>query len=223
MRNLFLILSIVFVFTACDPCTECRPVYEATVDVKMMNITALNATQDSLEVVDTLIIVVRRLDVVNELIVSGSEEEGLADEKLELEAIIADKTHVGSVEEDLLKYLLDNRTELNAIIAAINAGNVRIEEIQLLTTGLNVFNEDSATNYALPLIDGADICSFLLIMNDEQYSLDIGYAIYTEQSFSTIYQVASGIEVVSHSFDSVNVACDTPECFNGETTITCYF
>ena len=223
MRQILPIVISVLILVACDPCTNCDSVsLEPTVSVKLINADSLMTIQDSVSVVDTLIVVVDSLNRVNAAIEDG--ELGYEDEKALLEEFIDSQTNLRLVENDFRGYLVANRTKMLSIIRTIESGSVLVSQIDYSFSDLNQTFEDSTTLYELVLSSFDERTDYLLYLDDQEYDLRIDYVL--KEGLNLDHQIVrrAFIEnVQSALFDSLKVECEGVECLDGETVITCYF
>lgn len=215
---------------ACDPCTDCGPISrEPTFKLLFANVSGLQVANDSLAVIDTLIVASGVLDGINVRIEEG--EEGLEPEKLIHEQFIDGFTELRSTSENLSDTLSVIRTDQNALISDINNGVVLIDKLTFENTGLDSVFTDSAANYAAPLDLTSEETELTITIAPTQYSLLLTYELFDEKDLDhQILRKAQGITIKSHSFDSVLLACDSAnfDCdvsplLSNETIITCYF
>ena len=223
MRQILPIVISVLVLVACDPCTNCDSVsLEPKVSMKLINADSLMTIQDSVSVVDTLIFVVDSLNRVNAAIEEG--EFGYEDEKALLEEFIDSQTDLRLTNEDFRGYLVANRSIMLTIKRTIESGSVLVSQIDYSFSDLNQTFEDSTTLYELVLSSFDERTDYLLYLDDQEYDLRIDYVL--KEGLNLDHQIVrrAFIEnVQSALFDSLKVECESVECLDGETVITCYF
>ena len=228
--SILLFLILVVVLWACDPCTDCGPVErEPNVQVGFINQTALLLNQDSLKVVDTLIIAANSLDDINERIKAG--EQDLEDNKSKFEEFIDGLTQLRTTSDNLSDTLSSIKTLLTAQISDQEKGNILIDYLLNVNASLDLIFEDSMANYTLALNYDSDITEYLISINQNKYTLELTYDLFDEIDLDhQVLRRAQNIEVKSHSFDSLTVSCDSAnfDCdtslvLDKETVITCYF
>jgi hypothetical protein len=108
------------------------------------------------------------------------------------------------------------------------------EEMEVTTaTDVSIFWEEVAAQvpfeegteaFVTPLSNQSDGSSYTVDIEGVPYQLSLSFEVYRELDVDHRMLVrARGIEAVSHSFDSLVFTCNTVDCLDKETTITCYF
>jgi len=108
------------------------------------------------------------------------------------------------------------------------------EEIDITTaTDVTIFWDEAAAfvpfeegteAFVTPLSNQTDGSSYSVDIDGVPFQLSLAFDVFHELDVDHRMLVrARSIEAVSHSFDSLVFTCQTVECFDKETTITCYF
>ncbi len=187
------------------------------------------AATDSLEIVDTLRFVADSLFTINDSIDAGVI--GYEDEQLALENYIDGLTHLRLTSADLSGELELINSDLKEIISDIESGLVKLDQLFVVNTGLDSVYTDSATSYYAPLDMTTEETELSITLNATSYSLILGYELFDEVDIDRrIIRQAMSVSINSHSFDSVQIACDSVnfDCNSNdflakETILTCYF
>ena len=146
------------------------------------------------------------------------------DEKLALENYIDQLTDIRSLTDNLSDSLTSIKSEINDIIDIYEDGEILMERLLMVNYNLDSVFTDSTDFYLAPLDHQKSPTELQFQIDSELYDLVLGYTLTTEGNVDReILRIASGIQVDSHSFDSVRTDCETTECLAGETFITCYF
>ena len=224
LRNSLLGLLILSgILSACDPCNNCGPAYtEPKVGLSFINASGVAFANDSLWTVDTLIYVSDSLDIVLDAIADG--DMTLEDEKQALENYIDQLTDIRSLTDNLGDSLGSIRSEILDIISIYEDGEILMERLLFVNSGLDSVFTDSTNFYEAPLDHMSSPTELQFQIDGITYDLLLTYNLTTEADVDRqLLRVASGITVDTHSFDSVRTECETEECFPEETTISCYF
>ena len=109
--------------------------------------------------------------------------------------------------------------------------NDLIERVQIVNTGLDTVFEDGVSAYITPLHSTSEETELNITIATTQYSLILTYDLFDEVDIDhRVLRRAKNISVMSHTFESFLVTCDTVnfDCdkdlyLDKETIITCYF
>jgi len=90
--------------------------------------------------------------------------------------------------------------------------------------GVEIPTTSGKTTFSAPLRNQATTSNYSFGLSDNTYMLGLSYDLFSELDIDHRMLVrASFIEATAHSFDSVAIACLTPDCLDKQTTLTCYY
>lgn len=231
MKKILLLVFVSINIISCDPCADCGVVtFEPTVEMVFINADSISSIDSSLTVfnlidssltanIDSLSILRDSLQIVNDSINAGGN---LGILKNSLETLIVER-RVDSSLYALESIGLDSIAQvLTRTKSSINTGLLLISEIQILESGTVLTYLDSATSWKLPLSFNNDFSRFQLTIDEELFTIELDYENFTEvDAERNVLIRAEDIQVINHSFDSLN-ACED-NCVDGNATFTFYF
>ncbi len=112
----------------------------------------------------------------------------------------------------------------SGIMDLINSGSVLVDHITNVHNDLSINFDDSISSYTIPLNIHDTLSWFEVSIADQSYDLQLTHS-NTEfvDGRRNVSIEISGIEIFTHSFDSVAIDCNQENCKANETVITCSF
>lgn len=84
--------------------------------------------------------------------------------------------------------------------------------------------EEGLKEFDTPLSNSTNGSTYSIGIGEASYQLALTYEVFRELDVDRRMLVrAQNIQAESHSFDSLVFSCNTVDCLDKETTITCYF
>jgi hypothetical protein len=124
-----------------------------------------------------------------------------------------------------------NRDSISGIVSEWQEIRTKVQTgLILIDTILNNFSgnfltfEDSMEVFRAPLNINENVSSYQIIFGSSSHLLELAHE--NEELVNTqsnVIVMISDIEILQHSFDSVNISCQTPECNGNEVTVRCFF
>lgn len=230
MRSALLVILVIGLFS-CDPCSDCglevRPPY---IEISFFDDDRLLEVTDSLSLINTL------QDYADSLIVvvDSIENHGrpLESEKLEFEMIIDGLTTLRANKTDtLFAEALDSvETLLKKNNSNIKNGRTAIDLLTIEGTGYSS-SLDSLKSHNIPLVINAEQTLMALIIDDEEFSINVEYTLYDEMDEDNVVRRKAFIESINHTgFDEFTclcadeeVSCSAYACEAENSSMTCRF
>ncbi len=174
---------------SCDPCDDCDSIlFEPTVSFVFINQDSIENINDSLAVIsfndsrlsvsiDSLIILRDSLQTIQELIDNG---ENLDREKMAIEMFIHQQKTDSLLFADLNQGTDTIIPILNQAKSIINSGLILVNQIKVLGTSFMTKNEDSATNWSIPLSFDQSFNRYEITINDLSEVIELEYHLFQE-------------------------------------------
>lgn len=236
MKNIFPVLFLIAVVFSCSDEKELF-FNEPNVKVQFYNIDSLLKLEDSIAIIDDSIIFIAFYDSI------WNDSISILNDTINSLTILIDSGQIDlepikiQIEENRVVLLSNDSiyTEkdrlLDSIRAIIITRRLDVTSGKMLLTSLqNTKNSeflnytDSMYSYSIPLSMNSDITSYNLEIDNKIYQLEFEYKrINKEDEKSRITITAYNIEILQHTFDSINVICNTSLCENDDLSIQIYF
>ncbi|MBV6646730.1 MAG: hypothetical protein KI790_14835 [Cyclobacteriaceae bacterium] len=246
MREIVLGLIIVVAInlTRCDTCNDCEVLdFETNVEFFFLNGDSLKALSDSLEDnndsisrlndgIDTLTIRIAdfedSLSRVLDSIEAGAMDQDYQDIEASLVLLITSDSMLNATFNDNSDSLAAINSILRGLETQLKTGGVLLDTVENQTSGLFITSEDSMSQYDFPLEVSLDplinVTTYRFHIDNEDFFITLGYDLFESVDVERNIALRAGnIDTLAHTFDSLDIDCANPDCFDNETTITCYY
>lgn len=232
MRSALLLISISLLF-ACEPCTDCNSeANPPTILTSLYDLDRLMEVEDSITLFDQIEISTDSLLIYGDSIVNFAKP--YESKKQEFEAQIDALTDLRMNLED--SAFADARDSVEALLKK-NQGFLKNGRtaIDILSINQTDFSEsyDSARNHNIPLILNAEQTTFSIVVDDEEFEVDVIYTLSDELDTDNRVVRSAFIESLTQSgMDSVlcycegieeKIPCTSFNCESENSSIACYF
>ncbi len=234
---IFILLVILLMQIGCAECIDCDVLNsEPTLSFSFINQRAINEqslTVDSLShetntldsnlvvIEDSLAIVVDSLAIVQDSIDAGNVDYEQAALQLQ---VLEDSLGQLQLQLEMLFTQTDSLLDLsNSQLAILAEGLTRIDSLIALSNGNVISYQDSAAVFSVPLSIQQPETMLRLVLPVQAFFIDFRYQLIPyEDDKSRIGFVAEDIEIVSHTFDSIQFNCVNNCTSNGSTVVAYY-
>jgi hypothetical protein len=236
MKNIFPVIFLIAVVFACSDDEELF-FNEPNVKVQFYNIDSLLKLENSLVIIDDSIAFIAfydsiwndsisfLTDTINSLVILiDSGQIDLEPKKIQFEDNLVVLLSNDSIYTELDRLLDSVRAIIIIRRLDVTSGKMLLTSLQNTENNESLIYEDSMYTYSLPLSMTSDITSYNLEIDNKVYKLEFEYKrTNKEDEKSRITITAYDIAIRHHTFDSINVICNTSLCDNDDSSLQIYF
>ncbi len=238
MRITLLFLISIWVLFSCRECDDCEVfIGEPKVTMVFINQDSLTSIQSDLNhnqtLIDSLSESIVELELSQSILADSiiSTQNAVDQGELGLESTLESLRSDFAVDslslisfDDTIQQLDSLNAVLQSVSSTINSGLLLVSEIRNTVSGYSISREDSLTVYTVPLDFNNATTSLEFVIHDEVYELNMAHENELSVDERTRVNVSmTEIEVISHTFQSISLQCNTNSCASNETVIICYF